>query len=145
MLGSSILGLEAFLPPSDSKTSSSEPSSLEVEAVGLATTYFEASFTLPPPTSSIRNRCLALIQRYAYVIGTSPASFIAVRSTESLQEAITRMDRPGGLPALLAMNDDINDGEAPSARGVDQVFRHWMERILPLPSRWEEKIVKDLP
>ncbi|KAM0756536.1 hypothetical protein T439DRAFT_309018 [Meredithblackwellia eburnea MCA 4105] len=137
-------GLDAFLPsesPSSSSNSGSSPSSsTNVEAIGLTQTFADANFTLPvlPPQLTIRDRCIALIQRYSYVLGDSPSKFIGVRSQWALSSTFRSMDLGNTMPAFLAVNDDLPASAREVAlKGVNAVFKEWYDSHLPFKSRWE--------
>ncbi|KAL8287473.1 hypothetical protein RQP46_003331 [Phenoliferia psychrophenolica] len=133
---SSSRGLSAFLPPPPS--SPRDPSiPPEVAAVGLGNApYPHLDFSLPPSLLPIRERCVALIQRYSYVLGASSEKFVGVRSPWTLVSAFKDMDKE--MPAFLAINDDL--GSMASDRtldGVNEELHKWFGKQLGVKSKWE--------
>ncbi|KAK4703042.1 hypothetical protein P7C70_g3182, partial [Phenoliferia sp. Uapishka_3] len=127
---SSSRGLSAFLPPQSSTPSSPSPiSSPEIAAVGLSASSFSSiDFSLPPSSIPIRTRCIALIQRYSYVIGDSPVKFVTMKSKWTLGGAFRDMDRSDGMPAFLAINDDLGSYASPAiVDGANEVLEKWFE------------------
>lgn len=149
LLGGASAGSEAFLPPASppppSPTAASpiEEEEGAIEAVGLSPIFGTASFALPPPSSSsssIRSRCVNLIQRYAYTIGDSPAEFLSVRSTTSLRLALGKLDQREKLPAFLTINDDLPPRAIGRITdGVEEVYEQWMKKMWPMKSKWESE------
>lgn len=134
---SSSRGLSAFLPPATSPTASDlDP---EVVAVGLgASTFGALDFALALSPLPIRERCVALIQRYSYIIGDSAAQFISVKSRWNLQSAFRAMEQPDGLPAFVAINDDLPSKSSPiTLKTVNTDLQNWYRKYLGTKTKWE--------
>ncbi|GAA5842285.1 hypothetical protein JCM9279_005333 [Rhodotorula babjevae] len=142
-------GLEAFLPPVSEGDSASvegtaaeeeEHVELDVQAVGLeGTDWRTIDFSRWPEReekgarASLRARCAALIHRYSYSLGSSPAVFESIRHGGSLLSAqLDKVDT-----AFVALNDDVMGVSPSSMRDVDERLEKWFERTWPTPSPWE--------
>ncbi|GAA5983287.1 hypothetical protein JCM11641_002250 [Rhodosporidiobolus odoratus] len=124
-------GLEAFLPSADTAQDASQ----EVQAEALAlegTRWEELDFSkgLDGP-GSLRQRAATLIQRYAYTIGSSSASFQSIKyGGPVLSARLAALSSEN--PAFLALNDDIMvKGEA-GLEDVDRRMKKWFEEEWPV-------------
>ncbi|ORY85412.1 hypothetical protein BCR35DRAFT_330888 [Leucosporidium creatinivorum] len=126
-------GLEAFLPVEEQNIEGAHAGSEEVEAIGLAKDWQTAEFgaSKAPSGRSRRQQAIALITRYAYVVGESSSRFLSMKapaSTSRMLDSLTS-DRP----AFVALNDDITYDVA----GVDQTLEEWFQKTWPEPTKWE--------
>ncbi|KAL8276136.1 hypothetical protein RQP46_011467 [Phenoliferia psychrophenolica] len=133
-------GLSAFLPrpgPSPRRRPLSTP--VEVAAVGLGTSSHNLlDFSLPPSFLAIRERCVALIQRYSYVLGDSPSTFIQGVSPNVLKDVLRTLENEETWPSFLTINDDLRENEAESTIEAFNVeLQRWFGEHFGTKTRWE--------
>ena len=81
----------------------------------------------------VEMQCAALIHRYSYTLGSSPAAFESIRHGGStLSAQLDKIDT-----AFVALNDDVMGVSPSSMRDVDERLETWFERTWPDPSPWE--------
>ncbi|TNY17178.1 hypothetical protein DMC30DRAFT_357508 [Rhodotorula diobovata] len=138
---SGAAGLEAFLPADVDKEADEGRWDAELEAsvqaVGLEETSWQAidfSRGLEGTTGpSLRAKCAALIHRYSYTLGSSPAAFEAIRSGgDSLSSKLGGIDA-----AFVALNDDVASSSEGVLEDVDARMGAWFEKTWPVASPWE--------
>ncbi|GAA5892552.1 hypothetical protein JCM6882_005645 [Rhodosporidiobolus microsporus] len=136
-------GVEAFLPPradGDEEADETE-GAVEAEAIGLGgTKWGEVDFArgLEGRKGSLRRRASTLIHRYAYTIGSSPASFQSIKySGPALSSRLNDLSRGENRPAFVALNDDLTTTVPAALEDVDRRMREWFEEVWPVASPWE--------
>ncbi|GAA6035380.1 hypothetical protein JCM8097_008846 [Rhodosporidiobolus ruineniae] len=136
-------GLEAFLPPADEGDKDEEDLEAEAEANALGGTKwdeldFAAGLEGGGAKGSLRRRAATLIQRYAYSIGSSPASFQSIKYGGAVLDAklasLTKGEHP---PAFVALNDDLATTRKETVEDVDRRMRAFFEERWPEKSPWE--------
>ncbi|GAA5932899.1 hypothetical protein JCM1841_005189 [Sporobolomyces salmonicolor] len=142
-------GLEAFVPPPSEEGDADdeeEKEPPEVNAVGMSgTKWSEVEFdtSLPAQQGSRRRRATSLIHRYAYTIGTSPASFKSIRyGGASLTSGLDALSSPAGTdrrPAFVALNDDVAGTTSRVTEDVDRRMGDWFRTTWPDATRWEAR------
>ncbi|KPV78673.1 uncharacterized protein RHOBADRAFT_41217 [Rhodotorula graminis WP1] len=142
-------GLESFLPPAsegdgafadEASMGEQQAEALRPQAVGLEGTDWRTidfSRGLEDEEQgrkpSLRAKCAALIHRYSYTLGSSPAAFESIRHGGDLLSAqLDKLDA-----AFFALNDDVMGASASSMRDVDERLEKWFEKTWPAPSAWE--------
>ncbi|KAH9933272.1 hypothetical protein B0H21DRAFT_780951 [Amylocystis lapponica] len=83
---------------------------------------------------SVREWTLQLLQRYRFVIGSTPSLFERISSPRQTSIVLTRIERNTDA-AMVCINDDV-------ARANDQVtvlFKMWQDRIWSQPAAWERR------
>ncbi|GAA5926996.1 hypothetical protein JCM3775_007099 [Rhodotorula graminis] len=142
-------GLESFLPPAsegdgafadEASMGEQQAEALRPQAVGLESTDWRTidfSRGLEDEEQgrkpSLRAKCAALIHRYSYTLGSSPAAFESIRHGGDLLSAqLDKLDA-----AFFALNDDVMGASASSMRDVDERLEKWFEKTWPAPSAWE--------
>lgn len=149
---SGYLGFGAFLPPSpetsthsSSKSSKNESHGPRVEGVGLSdNSFLTANFTLPPLVDSsitLRQRCLSLIHRYSYTIGSSSSEFVPVQSAATLAGVFRTLDK--NLPTFLVLNDELGNSLGQRYISmVDEVMKTWFVKMWgDAPTRFESPVL----
>ncbi|KAF7288869.1 hypothetical protein MIND_01402700 [Mycena indigotica] len=116
-------GLGIFLPPTPSfPVASDEPITLPLV---LPTT--RPFFPSNPRAFAVR-----LIQRYAYVLGHSPAYFIGPKNSQQMDAQLRTADKLR-YAGLLCINDDLGDDESDITR-AEAVLKAWFAM------RWPERL-----
>lgn len=88
---------------------------------------------LAPDADFKRRQCAALIHRYSYTLGSSPAAFEAIRSGgDSLSSKLGGIDA-----AFVALNDDVASSSEGVLEDVDARMGAWFEKTWPVASPWE--------
>lgn len=90
---------------------------------------------------SLRQWCIKLLSRYAYVVGNTEWEFELIQNLNDLETAIAKVESPKGTPvSLVCFNDDQPDN-APD--GVQERFGEWMEeRWRDVDAKWEKEGVQ---
>ncbi|CCM05604.1 uncharacterized protein FIBRA_07832 [Fibroporia radiculosa] len=138
------LGLSAFLPPPDRMLSSiagkvpflSTPG--EIPHLPLAGKWEDGDFSLRAVMSAarfqmVRTWALQLLQRYRYVIGTTPSMFERLTSPKQAWSVLNRIEKNKDA-AFLCINDDVVNGDAE----VATAFRTWQGQRWRVPATWEK-------
>lgn len=138
---SGYVGFEAFLPPSEGKINTSHGPL--VEGVGLSdNSFLTADFTLPPlsdSTITLRQRCLSLIHRYSYTLGSSSSAFVPVQSAASLYGVLKTLDQ--NLPTFLVLNDELGNSLPRYITMVDDVMKAWFVKMWgDVPTKFESRM-----
>lgn len=82
---------------------------------------------------NVRRWTLSLLQRYRYVIATTPAIFERLQSPRQAASMLARVDR-NKEAALLCINDDVVSGDAEVAK----TFREWQDKHWGTRAKWEK-------
>lgn len=87
---------------------------------------------------SLRQWCIKLLSRYAYVLGGTEWEFELIQNLEDLEKAIAKVDTPQGEPAALVCFNDDQPDDAPD--GVRERFGGWMEgKWSHVDAKWEKE------
>ncbi|KAI0768964.1 hypothetical protein BD413DRAFT_478467 [Trametes elegans] len=134
------LGLSAFLPSTERRVVSSNRHPNPDDAIPhlpLVDNWHDGQFALrdvmkDARTSSVREYALMVLQRYRYVVGSTPSEFDQLLSYGQVRAMLRYVDRNKDL-ALLCINDDLGRED----ERVSRVFFDWQERHWPRPAAWE--------
>ena len=142
-------GLQAFFPEAEAVffPPESPPTKWQRDEpmLPLTKTWFEANFSVESVVKTgqdlwrgikkrddegvnLRQWCIKLLSRYAYVMGDTPTQFSQIHSTQQLMTALNKLDS-NRVISMACINDDQPDQ---GARGAKQAFSRWMQ------SRWWE-------
>ncbi|ORX33950.1 hypothetical protein BD324DRAFT_643648 [Kockovaella imperatae] len=153
-------GLEAFFPDPDAvfhPPAQQEPAAFQREEpmLPLTPSWVDTDFRIesimrsgqdswpgvkPRMDGSVNMRqwCIKLLSRYAYVFAWTQTQFFQIHSTIQLRTAVNKLDSSPRM-AMTCINDDQPDI---GSVGVSDVFGRWMEsRWGDVEAGWEEKNV----
>ncbi|KAG0149567.1 hypothetical protein CROQUDRAFT_131164 [Cronartium quercuum f. sp. fusiforme G11] len=74
-----------------------------------------------------------LLQRYQYVLGTTPFAFRAITTEYGAKKFLRPLERPDNDIALVTVNDLIKE------KGAEEVLSDWLKRMWPNSSAFEKK------
>ncbi|PWN50205.1 hypothetical protein IE53DRAFT_316218 [Violaceomyces palustris] len=173
MGASGISGIEKFVPPPldeedvvISSTSRAESPSAGGETpppppppphLPLTSSWKETDFSLETILSpswskttktkkNLRIWCARLIQRYSYVMGSTPSDFYKVERADSLEEKLGRVDDSSetlmdrfttGPTTFLCLNDDIKEDLKGTER-INRILQNWFN------DRWPRKLPDEI-
>ncbi|PCH36029.1 hypothetical protein WOLCODRAFT_28307 [Wolfiporia cocos MD-104 SS10] len=105
----------------------------------LAADWQQADFTLrsvlgPAGERSVRLWAMRLLQRYRYVIGSTPATFERLENPEQAQAVVDRLSNDRNV-VLVCVNDDVEYGDDE----VAETFIAFQERHWGRPAAWEKQ------
>ncbi|KAH9933266.1 hypothetical protein B0H21DRAFT_835315 [Amylocystis lapponica] len=144
------LGVSAFLPPADrvlgtlagrAPAPAPQPAPAPAPAhLPVTADWRNGSFALrdvmsraPGAERSVRAWTRALLLRYRYVLGNTPALFERVQSPRQAAEVLQRIEAHPEV-ALLCVNDDVGSDHA----RVAGMLREWQEHRWGAPAAWEK-------
>jgi len=146
-------GLSAFLPdrsrivPSSSSlpspsSSSASASGHQIPHLPLVSDWRTGDFSLTGVLgasshgggsgTNVRNWTMQMLQRYRFVIGSTPSIFASVTNPSSAR-GVVRTIKDDREVALLCVNDDVISGE----EEVDDIWAEWQENQWNQPAAWE--------
>ncbi|KZT11759.1 uncharacterized protein LAESUDRAFT_754314 [Laetiporus sulphureus 93-53] len=138
------LGISVFLPDPDrtfaslaGKLPASEDAA-EISYLPLVERWEDGAFALRDAMQvggerNVRAWTEKLLERYRYVIGSSPAMFERLYDPGQAREMLGRVDENEQL-TLLCINDDVYNGD----EEVAEIFRDWQDRRWSTPAQWEK-------
>ncbi|KAH7104583.1 hypothetical protein BKA62DRAFT_692690 [Auriculariales sp. MPI-PUGE-AT-0066] len=130
------LGLEALLP--QAKSSVVEPTRYHSPpALPRVPKWQDADFSVSanvPVDADLRTWSVQLLARYRFVVGSTPARFVSLRTLRSTSQTLDRLDKDQGSYNLLCVNDDIYGDPLQ----VDRLFRFWQNQTWPAAAAWEK-------
>ncbi|QRW00561.1 exopolysaccharide phosphotransferase [Ceratobasidium sp. AG-Ba] len=135
---SGTLGLSAFLPnPIHGLKSTQESAQDPVPHLPLVSDYHTGDFSLRgvlgDSAVDIRAWTVRMLQRYRFVIGSTPSIFAMVKDVTTAAAAFSTMELDPSV-ALVCLNDDIF---ASQAEATDKTLRREQERRWPHAAAWE--------
>jgi len=143
---SGTLGISAILPPPDRTLGSLAGKLLspilagaaDVSHLPLVERWEDGDFSLREVMGAsgernVRAWTLDLLQRYRYVLGSTPSVFERLQSPKQAVSVLQKIDKNKDA-ALLCINDDVVNGDAQ----VAATFRDWQERRWGRPAAWEK-------
>ncbi|PCH40329.1 hypothetical protein WOLCODRAFT_136778 [Wolfiporia cocos MD-104 SS10] len=139
------LGIAAFLPPPDRMLSSlagKVPTPADVHDVPhlpLVDKWEDGDFSLREVMGTagernVRTWTIQLLQRYRYVMGSTPAVFERLQTAKQTAAMLSHLERFEDA-VLMCINDDVITGEQEVAR----MFRQFQEKHWGHPAAWEKR------
>lgn len=97
-------------------------------------TRFDLSYVLrhgddSSSTRSLRTWTTRLIQRYSYVLGTTPSELFKMERPEAVERKLNEVDKDGEL-TYLCLNDDVEEG----TEEINTLLSDWFQK------RWAGKL-----
>ncbi|KZT64246.1 hypothetical protein DAEQUDRAFT_732853 [Daedalea quercina L-15889] len=144
------LGVAAFLPPQDRRLADlsakipgfADPSVLQgyIPHLPLVSRYQDGDFSLRSVMGAtgerdVRTWTMQVLQRYRYVVGSTPAMFEMLLHTDQVKAMLQHVDETTDA-ALICINDDVVKGHE---QNVAPLFKEWQERRWPTPAEWERE------
>ncbi|EKM49625.1 uncharacterized protein PHACADRAFT_214165 [Phanerochaete carnosa HHB-10118-sp] len=137
------LGLEAFLPPSDRVVSFDAggfaPEDIDpVAHLPLNDRWEDGEFALSDVLrgtkhANVRGWTLRLLERYRFVIGSTPGHFAMISGPSALNGMVAHLKKNPDV-ALLCVNDDITVDDDK----VTALFKNWASDHWGTPAQWEQ-------
>lgn len=128
-------GISAFLPSADvvipashssRQLSPSPPPHLPLTQ-SWRTTDFAVSSVLPPSSTSrsLRTWSTRLIQRYQYVLGTTPSEMYQMKYPDPVKQKLETVGQQN--LTFFCLNDDVKDG----LEVIEGLLTRWFESLWP--------------
>lgn len=138
-------GLSAFLPSSEITFRPTSPDG-QWNDIGpilpLTKQWHTTDFSLDQVITgeeqsvNLREWCTALLGRYVYSVGATPAVFAPIASIRQLSYRLGEVDKHPDT-ALVCINDDISDKNVLGATRFKEMLGAWMDRRWPTRGLWE--------